>query len=224
MTENKKHSLKLANIIAYALLGALAFVIMLFEIPLPITSFLKFDFSDVIIAIGTFLFGAGPGAFIALIRMALHLIYHGFALPSIVGQVAAFLASISFAFPFYFMTKNIKKDATTAKKHLYPLLGIIIGILAMTVVLATLNALVLTPMYAVTSIPNAPAIHSYPGLLNFTEKVYLAKLLHIPSMGTYIFSFIVPFNLVKGAINGVVVYILFETVLKSIKPFVEKHF
>lgn len=221
----RKNSSSLANIIAYVLIGTIAFVVMQLAFPLPIASFLKFDFSDVVITIGTFLFGAGPGIFIAIIRMAIHLIYKGIALPSIVGQLASLFATLSFALPFYFVTKNIsKEEQNMGKRHLKPLVGIILGIIAMTIVLATLNALVLTPMYAVTSIPNPPAISSYSGLLSFTEKVYLGQLLHLPSMSTYIFGIIVPFNLLKGSINGIAVYLLFETVLRNLKPFVQKRF
>lgn len=215
----------LVNIVAYTLIGTIAYVLMLLEIPLPVTSFLKFDFSDVVITIGTFLFGPLPGIFIAFVRMLINLIYKGFALPSLVGQSAAFLASISFALPFYYLTRNINKDEKSfTKKHLKPILGIVLGIIAMAFVLSVLNALVLTPFYAATTVPNLPTIHGYSGLLAFTEKVYLGKLLHIPSMSAYIFGIIVPFNLLKGAINGTVVYLLFETVLRTIKPFVRKNF
>lgn len=221
----KRSSSNLANVIAYALIGTISFIIMEIAFPLPVTTFLKFDFSDVIITIGTFLFGVLPGLFIAVIRMLIDLIYKGFALPSIIGQLAALCASMSFALPFYLITKNISADEKNAvKRHLKPILGIVLGILAMTVVLATLNAFILTPFYAVTTVAHLPAINGYAGLLNFTEKVYLGQLLHIPSMGAYILGIIVPFNLLKGAINGLVVYLLFETVLRNLKPFVRKYF
>lgn len=221
----RKSSSNLANIIAYALIGTISFILMEIAFPLPVASFLKFDFSDVIITIGTFLFGAGPGIFIALVRMVIDLIYKGFALPSVIGQLAALLASISFAMPFYFITKNVSADEKNkVKRHLKPFLGIVLGIIAMTIVLATLNALILTPIYAVSTVSDLPKISNYAGLLNFTEKVYLGQLLHIPSMSSYIFGIIVPFNLLKGAINGVVVFLLFETVLRNLKPFVRKYF
>lgn len=216
----------LSNIIAYALIGAIAFVIMKFEFPiLPGIGFLKFDFSDVVITIGTFIFGPGPGAFIAFIRMLLGLIFSGFALPSLVGQLAAFVATLSFAFPFYFIAQSVSQEnRKTLKGHLLPIVGLIIGILAMTVILALTNAFILTPVYAVTSMANVPHIGSYAALYNFTVHDYLGALLHLPSMSAYIFGIIVPFNLIKGAINAVVVYILFEAVLKSIRPFVRKKF
>lgn len=226
MNRAKTGSTSLANIIAYALIGCIAFVVMKIEFPImPGVGFLKFDFSDVIIAIGMFIFGAGPGIIIALIRMLLSLIFSGFALPSLVGETAAFLASISFSLPFYFFSRKVNQaNRNTKAGHLKPILGLVIGILIMTAVLALTNAFILTPIYAVTAVPNLPAINSYGALLNFTEQVYLKQLLHLPSMTAYIFTIIVPFNLLKGVINSVAVYLLFEATIKTIKPFVRKRF
>ena len=226
MDRARTKSNSLTNIVAYALIGCIAFVVMKFEFPImPGISFLKFDFSDVIITIGMFIFGAIPGIIIALIRMILSLIFSGFALPSIVGEIAAFLASMSFSLPFYFFSRNVTPDnRKMLRGYLMPVVGLIIGVLAMTCILALANAFILTPVYAVTAVPNLPTINSYGALYHFTEKVYLGQLLHLPSMSTYIFSIIVPFNLLKGVINSVVVYLLFEATIKTIKPFVRKRF
>lgn len=226
MENVNKRSSSLANIIAYALIGAISFVVMKFEIPImPGVGFLKFDFSDVIITIGMFIFGAVPGIFIALIRSLLSLIFSGFNPMSIVGQLAAFLASISFAIPFYVLSKNITKtNRKTLKGYLMPIFGLVLGIVAMTAILSLLNAFILTPMYALFSVPNLPSIGSYGALMNFTEKVYLGQFLHLPSLNDYIFGIIVPFNLLKGVINSIVVYLLFEATLKNIKPFVRRRF
>jgi riboflavin transporter FmnP len=225
MEQTRRSNSSLANIIAYALFGAIAFVIMKLEFPLPVASFLKFDFSDAVVTIATFLFGAGPGIFIAFIKTFLSLIFSGFAVTSIVGDIAAFLATLSYALPFYFIVKEINKsNLKTRKGRLMPLVGLALGILAMTIVLALANAFLITPLYALFSVPNAPAISSYGSLLAFTEKVYLGQFLHLPSMASYIFTIIVPFNLLKGLINSIVVYLLFESVLTSIKPFVQRRF
>lgn len=223
---SRRRSGNLANVIAYALIGAISFVVMKLEIPImPGVGFLKFDFSDVIITIGMFIFGAVPGIFIAFIRSLLSLIFSGFNPMSIVGQLAAFLASISFALPFYLFSRNITNDnRKTLKGHLMPIVGLIVGILAMTAVLSLMNAFILTPVYAIFSVPNMPAINSYAALFSFTEKVYLGQFLHLPSMSAYIFGIIVPFNLIKGVINSVVIFLLFEAVLKNIKPFVRRKF
>lgn len=216
----------LTNTIAYALIGCIAFVVMKFSFPIiPGVGFLKFDFSDVIITIGMFIFVAIPGVIMALIRMILSLIFEGFALPSVIGEIAAFLATMSFSLPFYYLSRNITQENRKTKVgRLKPILGLIIGILAMTCILALANAFILTPAYAVTAVPNLPTINSYGALYHFTEKVYLGQLLHLPSMSTYIFSIIVPFNLLKGIINAVAIYLIFEATIKTIKPFVRKRF
>ena len=52
MDRARTKSNSLTNIVAYALIGCIAFVVMKFEFPImPGISFLKFDFSDVIITI-----------------------------------------------------------------------------------------------------------------------------------------------------------------------------
>lgn len=224
---NKRTAKSVSNWLAYAMIGAIAFVVMKFEFPImPGVSFLKMDFSDVIVVITTFIFGIGGGVAVAAIKCLLSLIFAGFALPSLVGELAAFLASMSFALPFYFLAGSVKEeDRKSLKGYLLPALGLLLGVLSLTVVMALTNQFLLIPVYAYTSVPQAAGMHmSYAQLLTFTEQTYLGKMLHIPSMSSYIMGIIVPFNLIKGAINSVVVYILFESVLKTIKPFVIKHF
>lgn len=228
IANNRKTSSKsISNWIAYAMIGAIAFIVMKFEFPImPGVSFLKMDFSDVIVVITTFIFGIGGGVAVAAIKCLLSLIFAGFALPSLVGELAAFLASMAFALPFYFLAGSVKEeDRKSLKGYLLPALGLLLGVLSLTLVMALTNQFLLTPVYAYTSVPQAAGMHmSYAQLLTFTEQTYLGKMLHIPSMSSYIMGIIVPFNLIKGAINSVVVYILFESVLKTIKPFVIKHF
>lgn len=224
---NKRTDKSVSNWLAYAMIGAIAFVVMKFEFPImPGVSFLKMDFSDVIVVITTFIFGIGGGVAVAAIKCLLSLIFAGFALPSLVGELAAFLASMAFALPFYFLAGSVKEeDRKSLKGYLLPALGLLLGVLSLTVVMALTNQFLLTPVYAYTSVPQAAGMHmSYAQLLTFTEQTYLGKMLHIPSMSSYIMGIIVPFNLIKGAIISVVVYILFESVLKTIKPFVIKHF
>ncbi|CAH1706352.1 Riboflavin transporter [Lactobacillus delbrueckii subsp. delbrueckii] len=224
---NKRTDKSVSNWLAYAMIGAIAFLVMKFEFPImPGVSFLKMDFSDVIVVITTFIFGIGGGVAVAAIKCLLSLIFAGFALPSLVGELAALLASMAFALPFYFLAGSVKEeDRKSLKGYLLPALGLLLGVLSLTVVMALTNQFLLTPVYAYTSVPQAAGMHmSYAQLLTFTEQTYLGKMLHIPSMSSYIMGIIVPFNLIKGAINSVVVYILFESVLKTIKPFVIKHF
>ncbi|MGL5056260.1 MAG: ECF transporter S component, partial [Fusobacteriaceae bacterium] len=43
---------KTKNIALIGVLGALAFVVMLFEIPFPLAPWLKFDLSDIVVVFG----------------------------------------------------------------------------------------------------------------------------------------------------------------------------
>ena len=108
---NKRTVKSVSNWLAYAMIGAIAFVVMKFEFPvMPGVSFLKMDFSDVIVVITTFIFGIGGGVAVAAIKCRLSLIFAGFALPSLVGELAAFLASMAFALPFYFLAGSVKEE------------------------------------------------------------------------------------------------------------------
>ena len=60
------------------MLGAIAVVLMLFEIPLPFApSFYEIDFSEVPVLIGCFSMGPIAGALIELVKIILNLIING---------------------------------------------------------------------------------------------------------------------------------------------------
>ena len=100
IANNRRSAKSVSNWIAYAMIGAIAFIVMKFEFPImPGVAFL--DFSDVIVVISAFVFGPAGGAAVAFIKGFVSLLFSGFALPSLVGQLAAFLASMAFALPFY---------------------------------------------------------------------------------------------------------------------------
>ena len=168
---NKRTAKSVSNWLAYAMIGAIAFVVMKFEFPImPGVIFLKMDFSDVIVVITTFIFGIGGGVAVAAIKCLLSLIFAAFALPSLVGELAAFLASMAFALPFYFLAGSVKEeDRKSLKGYLLPALGLLLDVLSLTVVMALTNQFLLTPVYAYTSVPQAAGIHmSYAQLLTFT--------------------------------------------------------
>ncbi|WP_201346526.1 ECF transporter S component, partial [Lactobacillus nasalidis] len=130
---NKRTAKSVSNWLAYAMIGAIAFVVMKFEFPImPGVSFLKMDFSDVIVVIATFVFGIGGGAAVALIKCLVSLIFAGFALPSLVGEIAAFLASMAFALPFYYLAGSVKEeDRKHLKGYLLPAAGLLLGVLSL---------------------------------------------------------------------------------------------
>ncbi|MBC6384321.1 ECF transporter S component [Lactiplantibacillus plantarum] len=63
----------LHRLVGIALLGAIAYILMLLEFPiLPVAPWMKIDFSDIPILIGLFLFGVGGAFVITIIKLLLH--------------------------------------------------------------------------------------------------------------------------------------------------------
>ena len=189
-------SYSLSYWISWAMIGALAFLIMKLEVPIiPGFDYLKMDFSDALVALSTLVFGPVGGIMIALFKGVLSLAISGFNLLSLVGQVAAFLACLAYILPFYYISKNHNEKVG------YQILGLVVGTLCLTIVMSLANYFVLTPLY-----------------IKFAGFKLGANML------AYIVSAIVPFNIVKGCINGVIVVLLAKTVLPPFKSFVRRHF
>src|SRR5699024_11358836 len=92
--------------------------------------------------------------------MLLSLIFSGFALPSLVGNLAAFLASMSFAVPFYLLSKNVSADnRKTMMGRVKPICGLVIGIIAIAAVMLLSIAFVFNTNLSVTTVPNLPALN-----------------------------------------------------------------
>ncbi|WP_076645127.1 ECF transporter S component [Latilactobacillus sakei] len=87
---------KVRTMVGVAMLGAISFIVMFFEFPIILAfPFLKIDFSDVIVLLGTFIYGPIGGIGVAVIRSLLHFIMTGASLPSLVGDFAGTVSSIS---------------------------------------------------------------------------------------------------------------------------------
>ena len=187
---------RLAYWLAWAMIGALAFLIMKIEVPIiPGFDYLKMDFSDSLVALSTLVFGPLGGTMIALFKSLLSLFISGFNPISMIGQLAAFLARLAYILPFYFISKKHED------KVKYQVFGLIVGTLALTVVMSLANYFVLTPMYI--------------SLMGFKLN---------SSLLTYVVSAIIPFNLIKGLINSIVVLILAKTLLPVLEKFVRRNF
>ena len=176
-------------------LSAIAFVLMLLEFPLWFTpGFLKMDLSEVPALMGSFALGPIAGVLIELIKNLLNLAIEG-TTTMVVGEVANFVVGSVFVYVagyVYHKDKNIKNAV----------LGMALGTLAMTVVMAFANYYVMIPFYA---------------------KLFKAPLDAIVSMGNavnkYVVDFksliiyaIVPFNLLKGIIVTLITFLLYKKV------------
>ena len=83
-----------------AMLGAVAGVLMKFEVPLPFLapSFYQLDFSEIPALIGSFAMGPVAGILIELVKILVHLVTKG-TMTAGVGDVANFLFGCSYVVP-----------------------------------------------------------------------------------------------------------------------------
>ncbi|MBO4459680.1 MAG: ECF transporter S component [Clostridiales bacterium] len=172
-----------------AVLTAMASVLMYYEIPLPfMPPFLKFDFSEVPVVIGSFAIGPIWGVVIELLKNLIHL---PMTQTAGIGEMSNFITG-----SIYAVTAGLIYN----KFHSKP--GIILSTSVATIVLALagipLNAFVTLPLYA--------------SVLGFTTEAIVGMSQAVNPLITDKWSLImwgfVPFNLIKGIIVGVITFLV----------------
>lgn len=175
-------SKQLDKLVKISLLSAMAFLLMLIELPIPIfPAFLKIDLSDLPALVGAFALGPVAGVVIEGLKVLLNLVFHGTTTAG-VGEVANFLIGASFVFTAGVIYKRNKVKRNAIK-------GLIAGTLIMTVIGAVINYTFLIPVYAT-------AFH-VP--LNVIIGMGTKVNSNITDLSTLVLFAIVPFNLIKGA-------------------------
>ena len=122
--------------------GALAAVLMLFEIPLPFIapSFYGLDFAEVPILIGTFSMGPMAGVIMEVVKILVKLILKP-TTTGFVGEFANMVMSCAMILPagMIYYLKKTRSGAMTAMA---------VGTVSMAVVGVVMNALVMIPFYS----------------------------------------------------------------------------
>lgn len=174
-----------------AILSALAFVIMMFEFPLPfIPAFLTIDLSEVPVLLGSFALGPLSAVLIELIKNVIHLSVtktYG------IGELANFLVGISFAVPAGLIYRKMKNKKGAV-------LSLSVGTLTMVAFASVLNYYVLVPLYGlVLKFP----VEAIVGIGAEANK-------NITNLRMFIAYGIVPFNLIKGVVVSFVVILVYK--------------
>ena len=177
------------------MLSAIAVVLMLFEIPLPFApAFYEIDFSEVPVLIGCFAMGPLAGAAIEFLKILLNFAINGTTTAG-VGEIANFLIGCSLVVPaaLIYRWKRTRAGA---------IIGMITGTVFMTVVGCFLNAFVLLPTYAVAfGMP-------IDGLVQMGTAVNSA----ITSLTTFVLFAVAPFNLLKGTLVSLIVFLIYKKI------------
>ncbi|QKY71664.1 ECF transporter S component [Lentibacillus sp. CBA3610] len=183
-------SSKLLKTIILALLGTISLVLFFINFPLPfLPPYLKIDFSEVPALIAALIFSPMAGVIVEGIKNLLYLLVSGASDP--IGVAANFLAGVMFIVPvamLYHRFKGIKSIIS----------GLVTGTIVMALGMSVLNYYVILPAYA--------WFIGAPEMAGATAK-WIAV-----SAG------VLPFNLIKGVIVG----LLFVPLFIKMKAWIEQ--
>lgn len=181
-----------------SMLTAVATILFFIKIPLPFIAppFYELDLSGLAALIGGFAMGPLAGVLIEFLKNLINLLIDG-SITGGVGELSNFLTGCVFVLPaslIYMKYKN-KKSA---------LVGILAGIVAMTVFGYFSNVYVMIPTYAKALKMPLEVI------VGMGTKIHKS----IDSVSSMVLLCVVPFNLIKGIIVGFVTFLLYKKVRK----------
>lgn len=178
-----------------AIISVLAYLVT-FIIKIPI-QFLSYDAKDVVIAIGGIILGVVPVVSIAFITALIEMLTISDS--GLIGFLMNFLSSVSYCLPivilYNYKSKKEKDEEiyqdlnTSSKLNKKLIVGIILGTITSSACMFAFN-LVVTPIY-----------------LNVSLEDTLALL----------YALITPFNVVKGIVNGVFIFLVKDPILNALK-------
>lgn len=192
---------KTRTLVEIGMLGAIATVLMLFEVPLPFIAppFYEIDLSEVPVLVGAFALGPVAGATIELIKILINLIING-TNTAFVGEIGNYILGCSFIIPAALIYK-LKKTKTNA------MIGMIAGTISMTVFGCFLNAYVLLPTYAAAFGMPIDSIVGMGSTIN-------AK---ITDVMTFVVMAVAPFNIIKGVVVSVITLLIYKHISPILK-------
>lgn len=185
--------IKTRNLVRVGILGAVGFLLMFLSMPLSFIAppFMKLDLSDVPALVAGFAMGPSYGIMVQLVKNLLN------ATKTITGGVGE-LSNFIVGSTYVFIASMIYKKNKSMKSAL---IGIVVGILAMTTLAMASNYFVVFPLYAKLMIPMETII----GMGTAINPA-------INSLGKMMLLSVLPFNLVKGSINGLVTFLVYKRV------------
>ena len=183
-----------------AVFGAIASVLMLFEIPLFFApSFYQLDLSEIPVLICGFYLGPVAGVCCELLKILLKLLMKGTS-TAFVGDFANFVIGCALVLPAtaVYHIRKIKKTA---------IIGLIAGTAVMTVFGSAFNAIYLLPKFS--------QLYGLPleAIIGMGTEVNKA----INSVSTLVLFAVVPFNILKGIVVSVVTLLLYKRVERLLR-------
>lgn len=192
---------KIRRLTMAGMMGAVAFVLMFFSFPTPLSPFAELDFSALPELIGGFILGPIGALEIITVKILLKLVFKGTS-SMYTGELQAFMLSVSYVLPavLYYREHRTKKGAVV---------GLVIGSLCSIIVAILTNIYIIFPFYmhlygmnwdAIIGMCSAliPAIHDIPTIVIFS---------------------IVPFNVLSRSLSSVICILLYKKISVPLKKF-----
>lgn len=195
----KETLLTTKNIAIMGMMGALAAVLMLLEIPLPFIapSFYKMDLSEIPVLIGGFMLGPIAGVIIELVKILVNLLLTGTGTGG-VGEFANFCVGCALVIPasIIYRTHKTKKRA---------IIGMVVGTLVMAVAGVFLNAYIMLPFYS--------------SMMPIEQIIAAGSAINpaISNVWTFCLIAVAPFNLIKGLVVSIVTALIYKKVSVLLK-------
>lgn len=189
------------NMVKISVLGVISVVLMIFDISSWFAPpFLKLDIADLPSLIGAFAMGPMAGVIIQLLKNILHVLVEG-SITGGVGELSNFLVGSIFAYTagyIYYKKKNFKNAV----------IGLVVGVITMTVFATLSNYFVIFPLYA--------KIFGWP----MEKLVGMGSAVNrfVVDYKTLILFAVVPFNILKGIVVSSVTLLLY----KKVSPILHK--
>lgn len=195
----EKRLLSTKNVVVMGMLGALAAVLMLFEVPLPFIapSFYGLDLSEVPILVGTFALGPAAGVLMEVVKILIKLVLKPTS-TGFVGEFANLVFGCAMVLPagLIYRFHKTKQWAMTAMAA---------GTVIMSLVAIVGNALVMIPFYS-----------KFMPL----ENILAAGAAINPAVGnvwTFAAFCVGPFNIIKGAVVSLITALVYKRVSVMIR-------
>ncbi len=189
---------KTRTITVTGILAAVAFLLQLIEIPVPMLmpTFIKFDFSDLPALLGSFALGPACGIMIELIKNVLHAILASGSFG--VGELSNFVLGAVFVgvAGLLYRRNQTKKGAVVAS---------FAGAVAMAAISFPSNLLVVYPVYY-QFMPEETILAAYQAILPGIKSVAQSLLI-----------FNVPFTFIKGLLDVAVAFLVYKKLSPVLK-------
>lgn len=195
---NGSKSLSTRSLVRISVLAAMGMVLMFFDLSLWFAPpFLKLDFSDLPGMIGAFAMGPTAGVLIQLIKNILSFMIEGSSTGGVGELSNFFVGSVLVGISGYIYGRN--------KTFKNAIIGMVVGVLSMTVAASLSNYFVVFPLYG--------KVIPMDNIIDMAKKVNNL----VVDYKTMILYAVVPFNLIKGTLTSLITIFIYKRVSLLLK-------